>query len=90
MEKRTPNDADDADPSGQHHQHHWGPVSPFARFLGLLCPPASMREVWRASPRPHRTTCACSMVLDRFLPIFPALLWLQSLSNAGNLGATGS
>ena len=49
-----------------------------------------MREVWRASPRPHPIKCACSMVLNRFLPIFPALLWLQSLSNAGNVGATGS
>ena len=49
-----------------------------------------MREVWRASPRPHPIKCACSMVLDRFLPIFPALLWLQSLSYAGNVGATGS
>ena len=27
------------------------------------------------------------MVLDRFLLIFPALLWLQSLSYAGNVGA---
>ena len=39
MEKRTPNDADDAGPLGQHHRHHWGPVSPFAWFLGCLCPP---------------------------------------------------
>ena len=49
-----------------------------------------MREVRRASPRPHPVKCACSMVLNRFLPIFPALLWFQSLSNAGNVGATGS
>ena len=27
------------------------------------------------------------MALDRLLPIFPTLLWLQSLSNAGNVGA---
>ena len=39
MEKRTPNDADDAGPLGQHHRHHWGPVSPFAWFLGCFCPP---------------------------------------------------
>ena len=34
----SPNDADDAGPLGQYHQHHWGPVSPFARLLGCLCP----------------------------------------------------
>ena len=38
MEKQTPNDADDAGPFGQYHQHHWGPVSPFSRCLGRLCP----------------------------------------------------
>ena len=55
MEKRTPNDADDAGPLGQHHRHHWGPVSPFAWFLGCFARRASMREVWHASPRPHPT-----------------------------------
>ena len=44
MEKRTPNDADDAGPLGQHHRHHWGPVSPFARFLGGLCPPGKQER----------------------------------------------
>ena len=28
-----------------------------------------------------------AVVQGRFLPIFPTLLWLQSLSNAGNVGA---
>ena len=54
MEKRTPNDADDAGPLGQHHQHHWGPVSPFAWFLGCLCPPGK-HERGFGTPRPGQT-----------------------------------
>ena len=38
----------------------------------------SMRQVWRALPRPNPITCECCMVFGRVLPIFPALLWLLS------------
>ena len=87
MEKRTPNDADDAGPLGQHHRHHWGPVSPFAWFLGCFCPPGKHeRGLARLAQATPYIMCS-SMALDRLLPIFPTLLWLQSLSNAGNVGA---
>ena len=40
----------------------------------------STRHVWRALPRPNPIKYACCMVFGRVLPVFPALLWLLSLS----------
>ena len=80
MEKRTPNDADDAGPLGQHHRHHWGPVSPFAWFLGCLCPPGKHERGLA------RLAQATPYIMCMFHG-FGTLLWLQSLSNAGNVGA---
>ena len=67
MEKRTPNDADDAGPLGQHHRHHWGPVSPFAWFLGCFCPPGKHeRGLARLAQALHGEPCLKSF-LDGFL-----------------------
>ena len=50
----------------------------------------SMRQVWRALPRPNPIKCACCIVFGCVLPIFPALLNFLGLSNARNVAAIGS
>ena len=35
----------------------------------------SMRQVWRALPRPNLLKCAYCTVFRCLLPIFPVLLW---------------
>ena len=35
----------------------------------------SMRQVWRALPRPNPIKCAYCMILKCLFPIFPALVW---------------
>ena len=87
MEKRTPNDADDAGPLGQHHRHHWGPVSPFAWFLVCLCPPGKHE---RGLARLAQATPYIMCMFHGFGPPFAHIsntFVLQSLSNAGNVGA---
>ena len=56
----------------------------------------SMRQVWRALPRPNPIKCAYGMVFKCFLPIFPTLLWplggphdAHDADDAGSCGAAG-
>ena len=72
MEKRTPNDADDAGPLGQHHRHH--------------CPPGKHERGLARRPGHTLYNAHVPWLWTAFCP-FPTLLWLQSLSNAGNVGA---
>ena len=56
----------------------------------------SMRQVWRALPRPNPTKCECCMVFDCVLLIFPAFLCFlcrphdaRDADDAGSCGAAG-
>ena len=56
----------------------------------------SMRQDWRALPRPNPIKCAYCMVFKCLLPIFPILLWPPGMphdahdaDDAGSWGAAG-